>query len=195
MANYVNNLFLVRHGETEANKQGINAGPLDYPLSKKGSKDADYLAKTLSEADIVAVYSSPIFRALQTSKILARPHKLEVKIVEDLTEAKLKPKFVGKKGRQHILTDPKAFEESYQELQERMMKAVESIKNRERGNVIIVSHGDPLAALVNYFVERKTGENTHYVLHPDPGSLTIIESGKIPRLVLFNYHRRLFDEY
>jgi len=38
-----------------------------------------------------AVYSSPVFRAVETARILARPHKVKVKTLEELTEAKLKP--------------------------------------------------------------------------------------------------------
>ncbi len=97
-------LFIVRHGETKANERGIDAGPLDYPLTKRGVKEASFIAKTLSKVKIDAVYSSPVFRAVETAKILARPHKLKVKTLEELTEAKLKPEFVGKKGRHHILT-------------------------------------------------------------------------------------------
>ena len=70
-------LFIVRHGETEANEKGIEAGPLDYPLTKKGVKDASFIAKTLSNVKMNAVYSSPLFRAVETAKILAHPHDLE----------------------------------------------------------------------------------------------------------------------
>ena len=40
-------LFIVRHGETKANEKGIEAGPLDYPLTKKGVRGAVFIAKTL----------------------------------------------------------------------------------------------------------------------------------------------------
>ena len=45
-------LFIVRHGETEANEKGIEAGPLDYPLTKRGVKGALFIAKTLSKVKI-----------------------------------------------------------------------------------------------------------------------------------------------
>ena len=67
---------------------GINAGPLDYPLTKKGKREIEYLAKTLSEIKISAIYCSPVFRAVETARILAGPHKLGAQTVEDLTEAK-----------------------------------------------------------------------------------------------------------
>src|SRR5208337_4418551 len=139
-------LFIVRHGETEANKKGIEAGLLDYPLTKKGVKEASFIAKTLVNVKINAVYSSPVFRAVETAKILARPHKLKVKTLEELTEAKLKPEFVDKTGRYHILTTPEAFSETNYELLERTGKAIEIIKNEAKGNAIVVSHGDVITA-------------------------------------------------
>ena len=95
----VDYLFLVRHGETKANEEGVEAGPLRYPLAKKGLKDAEFIAKTLSRIEVSAVYSSPIFRAVETAKILARPHSLKVKTLEELTEAKFKPRVRREEGK------------------------------------------------------------------------------------------------
>ena len=60
-ASGVNCFFVVRHGETQANVLGINAGPLRYSLTKKGKMEIEYLAKMLSKTKISAIYSSPIF--------------------------------------------------------------------------------------------------------------------------------------
>lgn len=56
----VEHLFLVRHGETEANEKGIEAGPLDFHLTKKGRRDVRFIAKMLSKVKVRAVYSSPV---------------------------------------------------------------------------------------------------------------------------------------
>ena len=188
------NLFIVRHGETEANKKDIDAGPLDYPLNKKGIKEVSFIAKAISRIKINAVYSSPVFRAVETAQILAHPHKLRVKILEELTEAKLKPEFVGKKGRHHILTDPEAFEETYSDLLERTVKSIEIIKREVEGNVIMVSHGDVIAAMLEGVVERRVGSERYYVLHPEPAALSIVEVKGRPFLILFNYHRKLLSK-
>jgi|SRR5271157_124501 len=188
-------LFIIRHGETEANEKGIEAGPLDYPLTKKGVKEASFIAKTLSRVEINAVYSSPVFRAVETAKILARPHKLKVKTLEELTEAKLKPRFVGKKGRHHILTTPAAFSETNKELLERTGKAIEIIKKEAEGNVIVVSHGDVITAMLEGVVERTVSSENYYTLHPDPGALSIVEIKGRPFLILHNYHRKMFSDF
>jgi broad specificity phosphatase PhoE len=188
----VDYLFIVRHGDTKANEKGIEAGPLDYPLAKKGVKDVSFIAKTLSKVNIGAVYSSPVFRAVETAKILAAPHKAKVRTLEELTEAKLKPELVGKKGRHHILTTPSAFLESNKELLGRTGRAVAIIKKEARGNVIVVSHGDVITAMLESVVERKVTDERYYVLHPDAASLSIVEVKDRPFLVLYNYHRKQF---
>ena len=187
----VDYLFLVRHGQTRANVKGIEAGPMDYPLTKKGEKDASFIAKTLSKTKINAVYSSPVFRAVETAKILGRHHDLKVKTLEELTEAKIKPQFVGKKGRHHILTDPEDYSETNGELLERVWRAVEIVRKRAEGNVIMVSHGDVITAMLERVVGRSATEK-YYVLHPDPASLSVVEVKTRPFLVLYNYHRRQF---
>lgn len=188
-------LFIIRHGETEANEKGIDAGPLDYPLTKKGVKEASFMAETLSRVEINAVYSSPVFRAVETAKILARPHKLKVKTLEELTEAKLKPKFIGKRGRHHILTTPAAFSETNSELLERTGKAIEIIRKEAEGNVIAVSHGDVIDAMLEGVVERSVSTERYYVLHPNPAALSIVEVKSRPFLVLYNYHRKMFAQF
>jgi len=188
-------LFIVRHGETKANKKDIDAGPLDYPLTKKGVKEVSFIAKTISKLKITDVYSSPVFRAVQTAEILARPHKLKVKILEELTEAKLKSEFIGKKGRHHILTSPGAFAETNKDILERTGKAIEIIKKEEDGNVILVSHGDVITAMLEGIVERKASTESYYVFHSEPASLIIVEVKNKPFLILFNYHRKLLARF
>ena len=191
----VDYLFIVRHGETRANVDGIEAGPLDYPLTKKGRKDARFIARTLSKIEIEAVYSSPVFRAVETAGILAKPHRLKVKTLEELTEAKIKSKFVGKKGRHHILESPDAFDETNAQLLGRTAKAIAIIKKEEKGNVIIVSHGDVISAMLESVVERKITTQRYYVMHPEPASLCIVDAKDRPFLMTYNYRRKMFSGF
>lgn len=191
----VDYLFVVRHGETMANEEDVDAGPLDYPLTKKGVKEASFISKTLSEVRFNAVYSSPVFRAAETAKILAAPHGLKVKTLEELTEARLKPEFVGKKGRHHILTSPEAFSESNEDLQERIARAIAIIKRESSGNVVVVSHGDVITAMLEGVVERRVKLEKYYVFHPGYAALSIVEIKDRPFLVLYNYHRKMFAHF
>jgi len=193
----VENLFIVRHGETVANEDEVDAGPIDYPLVKKGLKDVSFIAEELSGCKISAVYCSPVFRAVETAKIVAHPHELKPQTLEELTEARLKPKFIGKAGRHHLLTTPYAFVETYNQVQRRMLKAVSIVKKEGDGNVIVVSHGDPIVSLLNHVVGRKISSRKrgYYSLHPDAASLSIVNLKGRPTLVLFNYRRKLLHDY
>jgi broad specificity phosphatase PhoE len=188
-------LFIVRHGETKANKNGIDAGPLDYPLTKRGVKEVTFIAKAISDVKFSAVYSSPVFRAVETAKILSKPHELKVKKLDELTEAKLKPQYIGQKGRHHILSDPDAFAETNKDLLERTSKAIEQIKSEADGNVIVVSHGDVITAMLEGIVERKVTTEKYYVFHSEPAALSIVDIKNRPFLVLFNYHRKLLKQF
>jgi alpha-ribazole phosphatase/probable phosphoglycerate mutase len=188
-------LFIVRHGDTKANVKGIDAGPLDYPLTKKGVRDVEFISKTLSKLEMTAVYSSPVFRAVETAKILAEPHELKVKTLEGLTEAKLKSQFVGKKGRHHILADPEDYSETNQQLMDRTGKAIKTITKESKGNVIVVSHGDVICAILDRVVERRVTDQRYYVAHPNPASLSVVEVKARPFLVLYNYHRKMFVDF
>lgn len=79
-------LFLVRHGETTANREFRYIGVRDEPLSAPGQAQAIQLAKALARLPVAAVYSSPLQRAYNTALQIAAPHKLEVQCIDDLRE-------------------------------------------------------------------------------------------------------------
>ncbi len=65
-------LILIRHGETEWNKQRrIQGCRSDTRLSPKGLAEADRLAAALRKERIDAIYSSPMKRASETAQIIA----------------------------------------------------------------------------------------------------------------------------
>ena len=103
----VDYLFVVRHGETKANEDDIDAGPLDYPLTKKGVKEASFIAKTLSKVKINAVYSSPVFRAVETAKILARPARAEGEDPRGLDGGEAQAQVRGEEGKAPHTDDPR----------------------------------------------------------------------------------------
>jgi len=79
-------LFLVRHGETEFNRQGLALGRSDVPLTEHGRWQAERLGTALAGELIAAVYSSPLQRALDTARPIAERHGLSVQVDEGLLE-------------------------------------------------------------------------------------------------------------
>src|ERR1041384_1949546 len=79
-------VFMVRHGATVVNAEDRFAGATDVALSDEGRQQARRLADRLGQERISAVYASPLGRTVETAKILAAPHKLEVQVRDGLRE-------------------------------------------------------------------------------------------------------------
>lgn len=66
-----NKIIIVRHGETDFNKQRRIQGWLDIPLNELGLSQASLASTKLAEIQIDAIYSSDLLRAYQTAQIIA----------------------------------------------------------------------------------------------------------------------------
>jgi probable phosphoglycerate mutase len=77
-------LTLVRHGDTEWSLSGRHTGWTDIPLVESGRRQAAQLARRLHDTPFSLVMSSPLSRALETSR-LAGPGQ-EVTTDPDLRE-------------------------------------------------------------------------------------------------------------
>jgi len=62
-------LILVRHGETEWSRSGRHAGRTDLPLTDVGVAAAKALVPVLARHRLVAAFSSPLRRAVQTAEL------------------------------------------------------------------------------------------------------------------------------
>lgn len=63
-------IYLIRHGETDANAARIVQTP-DVPLSARGRQQAEALGRRLAEAGIAALVTSDLRRAAETADIVA----------------------------------------------------------------------------------------------------------------------------
>jgi uncharacterized phosphatase len=62
-------IYVVRHGQTDLNKEGRLQGRKGLPLNEEGRKQAESLRERLKEVRFDYVYSSPQERAIQTAEI------------------------------------------------------------------------------------------------------------------------------
>lgn len=79
------NLYLVRHGQSEGNL-GQPGAPHDPPLIAVGHEQAGCAAQALACTDSIALYASPMTRALQTAQPISEQLDLPVRVWPELAE-------------------------------------------------------------------------------------------------------------
>ena len=71
-------LYLVRHGETVDNANQIMQGQTQGELNENGIRQAQEVRETWKDRQIDVVIASDLKRSIDTARIIAEPHGLEV---------------------------------------------------------------------------------------------------------------------
>ena len=79
-------ILLVRHGQTESNVTGFYMGWSDQDLNEAGYTQVESLSARLASLPITAAYTSPLRRTYNTAATIARPHNLELNLLDDVVE-------------------------------------------------------------------------------------------------------------
>jgi broad specificity phosphatase PhoE len=79
-------ILLIRHGETDWNKEQVFRGKSDVPLNQTGLSQARAVGKALEEIAIDAIYASPLARALETARVLAEGRHVTIRAEEGLSD-------------------------------------------------------------------------------------------------------------
>jgi broad specificity phosphatase PhoE len=148
-------LILVRHGETDWNRQMRVQGRSDVELNETGRRQVQALASALKEESFEAIYASPLKRSLQTAQAINLFHGVEIEVDDGLKELDVGD-FDGLRGDelrarfssfwQRWTSDEAAsvrfpHGESLQQLRRRAWAALQRINQRHRhGAVVAVSH-------------------------------------------------------
>jgi broad specificity phosphatase PhoE len=149
----------VRHGEVMNPDHVVYASLPGFRLSESGVAEATAVARYLRSAPIVAVWSSPLERALATAAPIAAAHDLPIRVEPELIEWKMADDWAGigwddlpteRPGEleaylEHPLDMPFA-SEPLEALARRMRAALTAIASRHDGDVVVVSHQDPVQA-------------------------------------------------
>ena len=156
-------VIFVRHGETEWNAEQRFHGQADVPLSEKGVKQAQNLGNILKNYEVNSIYSSNLTRAINTAQIIANILKLEapLNIRENLKELDMgdwegktyseivqtNPQFSKRFFNQECRMDPPNGE-TIEELALRSQEIISEILEREKENVLVVTHGAVIQVLL-----------------------------------------------
>ena len=82
-------IYLIRHGETEYNRNKKIQGWLDIPLNETGHAQARVVAEKLKGVKVHAIYASDQIRAKETAGYIAALHRQDVIIAPEVREHKL----------------------------------------------------------------------------------------------------------
>ena len=194
-------VFMVRHGDTVLSAEDRFAGVTDVELSEKGREEARRLAERLKGEKITAVYASPLGRTVETARILAAPHDLEVQTCDGFREIShghwegMKRHEVEEKFPEEMAEwekDPYTFAPSGGEsglaVTARALPALIALVRQHPGeNILIVSHKATIRLLLSSllgFDPRRYRDN----LDQKPAALNIVDfrDPTRARLTLFN---------
>ena len=160
-------LILVRHGQTDWNRQMRYQGQSDIEMNETGIWQVTQAAERLASEKIDFIYSSDLKRARQTAKIIASKHNM----VESIQESPLLREMnfgdfegmhfsqMDRKYRLIFSADPSWRSsgpnvrvpngESIADLGTRIDEFIKTVEQHElEETVLIVAHGGPLQVLI-----------------------------------------------
>ena len=80
-------LLLIRHGETEWNRQTKFQGQIDVPLNDNGRSQSRKAAEFLKDIKLDFAFSSPMLRPKETAEIILQPHPpIELQLLDGFRE-------------------------------------------------------------------------------------------------------------
>jgi broad specificity phosphatase PhoE len=151
-------ILLVRHGETDWNRERRWQGHAERPLNETGRTQARELAERLAEDPPEAIVSSDLGRARETAEIvgarLGLPVELDPRLREvdvgewsGLTMAEIEVRYPEAMRRR--LQGGTGWEEgeTYEEMGARVLAALHEIASRHTGRVLVVTHGGAMRAV------------------------------------------------
>lgn len=194
-------IFLIRHGATVLTAEDRFAGSINVPLSEEGREQARRLSIRLTGENLVAVYASPLDRTMETARILAQPHRLEVQAREglreishghweEMTRAEVEarhPEEAAAWEEDPFTFAPSGGESGLAVTARALPALMEILHAHPTGNVAIVSHKATIRLLLSSllgFDPRRYRDN----LDQSPAALNIVDfkSPVRARLTLFN---------
>ena len=173
-------IYLLRHGDTDATEKGYFAGWTDVPLSPKGERRINKVREILKGVEFERVFVSPLCRTQETARLVAPSESWEVreeikersfgswegKSWEDLE--KESPEEVKKWREAPSLFVPPGGE-SFSTILERVVPFWEELLGRPEERVLVVTHGGVIRSIFAYLLEVDFAATYCFLF--DPGVL------------------------
>ncbi len=155
-------LFLARHGETDDNLEPIRVqGITDTPLNDTGRQQAAQLAERVEPLEIASLWSSDLSRARETAEIVGNRIGLEPQLDPRLREAN-RGRWEGHRFIDIEREEPELYAawlragesfrfpdgESLLEQQERVLDALEDVRQTAQPPPLVVCHGGAIRVVL-----------------------------------------------
>jgi len=144
-------VFLVRHGETEWSRAGRHTGRTDVPLSDQGRRRAEAIGRWLGRRPLV-VYTSPLSRARETCHLAgyAAAAQVEPDLREwdyGVYEGRTTEEIRHAQPDWSVWLSPIVDGESLDQLADRARRVVSRVLSAAPGDVALFAHGHILRVL------------------------------------------------
>jgi len=182
-------LILVRHGQTAVNASGRLQGRVDAPLTDLGRKQAEAIAKAISNPALIV--SSPLARARDTAACIGNGVVVDDRWIEldygDLDDTPIAdiPADAWQRWRSDVTFAPPGGE-SLADLGARVRDACEDLRERAADeDVVVVSHVSPIKAAVAWALG--VGDGVAWRMFLDVAAITRVRTGATgPALIAWN---------
>jgi len=183
-----NNYFLIRHGHSKANEQGLivsnpETGTVKYGLTDNGKKQIQAAAAGFSEKNDLVIYSSDFLRTRETAEILKETLSADNVKYTPLLRERFFGFYDGLDDKQYneVWQNDRNDEnnkvnsvESPRQVSNRVESLISNIETKySKKNIIIVSHGDCLQIMQTVF------ENISPAKHRSINHLNVAEIRKM----------------
>jgi probable phosphoglycerate mutase len=172
-------LILVRHGEAEHLVKGITGGWTDLPLTDRGRQQIEVTSKRLKElfgTRIEVMYASDLKRAAESAKIIRKEIDIPLTFDSQLREMNhgLAKDMTWEEAEKigtpqtEPLRDwiPYPEGESWRMLYERASKIMTELEARDEKTVLIVSHGNMICAIIEWWLQMPEDLSLDFTIHP-----------------------------
>lgn len=159
------NIYLLRHGQTNINRDGKYQSAVDKDLNELGRRQAELLGKRLENHSIDIIYSSDLKRVVQTSEIINKYINTGIIVKKEFREIDmgewdtltLEKRYIShgdyaKEWAKQLKDLPYPNGECGEDVCKRAMKVIDEIVEKEYNDVAIVSSGGTIAILLSGFL-------------------------------------------
>lgn len=196
-------LYLVRHGQTDWNKERRIQGRADIELNEFGRHLAVETGKGLKDVPFAACFSSPLKRAVETAQLILGEKDLPVLTDERIAEMDF-AEYEGKccmkenwelpESFRNFFEAPDRYEpaeggESFADMKKRTRAFLDDLCAREEfrnENILVVTHGAALAGMLNNIKGKPLSQYWGTGVHKNCAVTEVLLDGKQAEILAEN---------